>query len=224
MSPAYSGKAGVYTITATGIVQKQSPNNYSPVTYQPGTLYVDPKGGNSKNVKPSLDCVEPLINDPNGYTYVAHYSANNPNATTIIVALGDNNKITLNDWVCPSTAYNFPSWYNSLGYEIQWGQPFVECDHLQWKRTDDRDDQQRQLYLWKMSCTVTQRASDVQESPSLVKAGVYPNPAHNKATLFVGTDDVSVKDIRVIRSLMAEFSLSISRTHRHKRWNWILRH
>ena len=88
VSPAYSGKAGVYTITATGIVQKQSPNNYSPVTYQPGTLYVNPKGGNSKNVKPSLDCVEPLTNDPNGYTFVAHYSANNPNATTIFVALG----------------------------------------------------------------------------------------------------------------------------------------
>src|SRR5204863_3483005 len=44
----------------------------------------------------------------------------------------------------------------------------------------------------------TQRASDVQESTSLVKAGVYPNPAHNRATLFVGTDDVSLKDIRII--------------------------
>jgi hypothetical protein len=38
----------------------------------------------------------------------------------------------------------------------------------------------------------------VQESGALNKSGVYPNPAHNTARLFVGTGDVSLKDIVVI--------------------------
>jgi hypothetical protein len=39
----------------------------------------------------------------------------------------------------------------------------------------------------------------VQESETnLVKPNVYPNPAHNTARLFVGTGNVSLKDIIVI--------------------------
>ena len=39
----------------------------------------------------------------------------------------------------------------------------------------------------------------MQESETnLVKPSVYPNPAHNTATLFVGTANVSLKDILVI--------------------------
>jgi len=32
----------------------------------------------------------------------------------------------------------------------------------------------------------------------VTRTGVYPNPAHNKATLFIGIADVSLKDIRVV--------------------------
>jgi len=164
----------------------------------PGTLYVDPKGGNAKNVKPSLDCVEPLINDPDGYSYLAHYSANNPNATAIMVALGNNNKITPATGFAPQPPTIFPPG------TIHWDMRFDGTSHS-WSVTTFNGNGQSTATTSNASSTsgrcpstVTQRASDVQESTSLVKAGVYPNPAHNKATLFVGIDDVSLKDIRVI--------------------------
>jgi hypothetical protein len=64
------------------------------INYQPGTLYVDPKGKNAKNIKPYLDCVDTLINDPAGFRYVANFGYNNDNATVVYVPRGDNNSLT----------------------------------------------------------------------------------------------------------------------------------
>jgi hypothetical protein len=83
VTPLYSGAAGTYTITPYGIVQIRVPNNYT-VSYLNGTLYVNPKGSGAKNVKPSLDCVDTVVNNANGFTYVAHFSWYNPNATVVM--------------------------------------------------------------------------------------------------------------------------------------------
>ncbi len=115
VSPTYKNKAGMYTITPSGVVQKQTPVNYN-INYQTGTLYVDPKDNSTKNVMPSLDCVTPLVHDPNGYTYVAHFSWSNPNSFTVSVPLGDRIKllvpVRLARWD-RSASYCLPSgnWY-----------------------------------------------------------------------------------------------------------------
>jgi hypothetical protein len=198
VSPTYSGKAGMYTITVSGIVQKQTPNNYT-VSYQTGTLYVDPKGNGTKNVKPSLDCVEPLTNDPDGYTFAAHYSANNPNATTIFVALGDSNKVIPATGFTPQPPTVFPPG------TITWTMKFNGAGHV-WSVTTFNGNQQTTATTSSASSTsgrcpgsITRRTSDVQELPtSFNKMGVYPNPARSKATLFVGTADVSPQDVRLV--------------------------
>jgi hypothetical protein len=205
VSPTYKGKAGTYTITVSGsVVQLQTPANYtinSP--YLPGTLYVDPKDNSTKNVIPSLDCVTPLVGDPDGYTYVAHFAWSNPNSFTVSVPLGDSNKIVGSSpsarWdVQPPTVFapgtgKFNVRFN--GIKISWS--LTTYNGAQGHSTSSTSDASS-TSNGKCPKLTTQRVSDVQESTSLVKAGVYPNPAHNKATLFVGTDDVSLKDIRII--------------------------
>jgi hypothetical protein len=205
VSPQYKGKAGTYTITASGsIVQKQTPPNYTiNLPYLPGTLFVDPMDNSTKNVIPSLDCVTPLVGDPDGYTYVAHFAWSNPNSIAVSVPLGDSNKIVGSTssarWdVQPPTVFapgtgKFNVRFN--GIKISWR--LTTFNGSQGHATSATSDASS-TSNGKCPTFTTKRVSDVQESTSLVKAGVYPNPAHNKATLFVGTDDVSLKDIRII--------------------------
>jgi hypothetical protein len=194
----YTNKAGSYPIQPYGVVQKQTPPNYDTI-YVAGTLYVNPKGGNAKNVKPSLDCVEPLTNDPDGYTFVAHYSANNPNATAVFVALGDSNKVVPNNGFAPQPPTVFPPG------TITWNMKFNGAGHV-WSLTTFNGNQQTTATTSNASSTsgrcpgsTTRRASDVQESPTgFNKMGVYPNPTRSKATLFIGTAEISLKDIRIV--------------------------
>jgi hypothetical protein len=165
---------------------------------------VDPKDNNTKNVIPSLDCVTPLVGDPDGYTYVAHYAWSNPNSITVSVPLGDSNKITGSSssarWdaqfqptvFTPGTG-KFDVRFN--GVKITWS--LTTYNGSQGHSTSATSDASS-TSGGKCPKNTTQRVADVTESTILAKAGVYPNPAHNKATLFVGTDDVSLKDIRVI--------------------------
>jgi hypothetical protein len=198
VSPTYKSKAGTYTITPSGIVQKQTPVNYN-INYQTGILYVDPKDNSTKNVIPSLDCVSPLVNDPDGYTFVAHFAWSNPNSFTVSVPLGDSNKIIppggfagQPPTVFPPGTGHFDIRFN--GVKITWS--LTTYNGSQGHSTSSTSEASSTSK--KCPGSTTRRTSDVQESTSLVKAGVYPNPAHNKATLFVGSDDVSLKDIRII--------------------------
>ena len=59
LSPACTGNAGTYTIIPSNVVTS-CPDCYI-ITYTPGTLYVDPKGKNAKNLKPYLVCVDTLL-------------------------------------------------------------------------------------------------------------------------------------------------------------------
>lgn len=94
VNPAYLGNAGSYSIIPADI-QLEFPESYQ-VTYVPGTLYVNPKGGNAVSIKPSLICVDTLTDDPSGFRYVAIFGYRNDNATTIYVPVGENNFLSGN--------------------------------------------------------------------------------------------------------------------------------
>ena len=183
ISPTYKNKAGMYTITPSGVVQKQTPVNYN-INYQTGTLYVDPKDNSTKNVTPSLDCVTPLVNDPDGYTYVAHFAFNNPNSFTVSVPLGDSNKIvpssSLARWdrqpptVFPPGTGHFDVRFN--GIKITWS--LTTFNGAQGHSTSSTSE--ASSTSGKCPGSTTRRTSDVEESGALNKSGVYPNPAHNK--------------------------------------------
>lgn len=91
LSPVYAGQAGTYSIVPANL-GLESPENYV-VTYQAGTLYVDPKGANAKNIKPSLLCIEVLKNDPSGFKYKANFAYKNENPTVVYVPIGENNSL-----------------------------------------------------------------------------------------------------------------------------------
>ena len=92
LNPVYQGSAGTYTITPSNIVLA-CPECYI-TTYKTGTLYVDPKGKNVKNLKPYLVCVDTLINDPSGLKYIATYGCSNDNSTLIYVPKGPDNNLS----------------------------------------------------------------------------------------------------------------------------------
>src|SRR4030095_10987563 len=64
------------------------------IAYKPGTLYVDPKGKNAKNLKPYLVCVDTLINDPSGLKYIATFGCKNDNTTLVYVPKGPDNYLS----------------------------------------------------------------------------------------------------------------------------------
>jgi hypothetical protein len=146
--------------------------------------------------------VDPAQN--NGFSYVANFSWSNPNSVTVSVAQTDSKIIGTVGAVwdltqAPPTVFSpgtgtFKLRFN--GIKISWS--VTSFNGAQGHSTSSTSDASSTSTGKCPGVLTTQRVSDVQESTSLVKAGVYPNPAHNKATLFIGSGDVSVKDIRVI--------------------------
>jgi len=89
VSPTYQGLPGVYDIIPSGLLLEQ-PDNYS-IDYVAGPLYVNPKGNGAEKIRLHTECVDTLIDDPSGYTYIAHFSYRNENSTPVYVPLGPDN-------------------------------------------------------------------------------------------------------------------------------------
>ncbi len=92
LNPVCYGNAGTYTIIPSNVVL-DCPECYT-ITYQSGTLYVNPKGKHAENLKPYLVCVDTLINDPTGLKYIATFGCKNENATVLYVPNGPNNYLS----------------------------------------------------------------------------------------------------------------------------------
>ncbi|MBL8000674.1 MAG: S8 family serine peptidase [Flavobacteriales bacterium] len=83
LSPNYTGQAGVYTITPVAVAQNYT---FTPVT---GTLYVNPAGPGTKQVKPNFICYQVLTAPlPGGYTHVAYFNYENANSTPVYIPVG----------------------------------------------------------------------------------------------------------------------------------------
>jgi hypothetical protein len=88
LSPNYTGQAGVYQIivNATAV-------NYT-FTSVNGTLYVNPAGPGTKQVKPNFICYQVLPSPVNGFTHVAYFNYENPNNTTVYIPVGPKNSFS----------------------------------------------------------------------------------------------------------------------------------
>lgn len=91
IDPAYSTTAGVYNIIPSN-AQISNGGNYV-ISYQNGSLYVNPKGRAAKNVKPSLECVDTLYGNSSGLNFIAHYSYENKNNTPVYIPRGTDNNL-----------------------------------------------------------------------------------------------------------------------------------
>jgi hypothetical protein len=142
--------------------------------------------------------VEPVTT--NGYTYLAHFSYNNPNTSTIMVPVGGDNNITTTGSYSGQLPVIFPPGTGHFNV-------YFNGQKMQWNLTTYNGTQKTAIASVASStsarCTsqtvTTYRTSDVREAEVIPnKPGVYPNPAHNTAKLFVGNTTVSLKDIVVI--------------------------
>lgn len=87
-SPNYTGQAGVYAIIPNPVAA-----NYT-FTKVNGTLYVNPAGPGTKQVKPSFICYMTLNPPVNGYSKVAYFNYENANSAPVYIPVGPDNSIT----------------------------------------------------------------------------------------------------------------------------------
>lgn len=88
-SPNYNGQAGVYQITVNATAA-----NYTFTTVN-STLYVNPAGAGTKQVKPNFICYQVLPTpNANGYTHVAWFNYENPNNSPVYIPVGSKNSFS----------------------------------------------------------------------------------------------------------------------------------
>lgn len=88
VDPNYSGNEGIYDIIASATA-----TNYA-FTSINGTLYVNPSGPGTKQVKPNFVCYEELSSpDADGFLFLAYYEYDNRNQDAIYIPIGLKNEI-----------------------------------------------------------------------------------------------------------------------------------
>ncbi len=199
LSPTYTGKAGVYTIKPSAL-SFAGDSNYLK-NYINGTLYVNPYN-TGKKILISVRCVEKVKNGPSGLGYVAHFVAQNSNATPYYVPLGADNFLL---GICkysgtppvlfPPGTTNFDIYFD--GTIITWGlntyQGKVKCFQLAVATS-----------LCKCSTgkySLSNNTEIFNEKDLPTKTEIYPNPATDKlmvtsSSAFANEKDVSVVDVK----------------------------
>ena len=88
LSPNYNNQAGTYTVIPTATADNYI---FSPVN---GTLYVNPSGPGTKHLIPKLVCVDEVLPDSNGFTFVATFEYNNNNNDVVYIPVGPDNLLS----------------------------------------------------------------------------------------------------------------------------------
>ena len=223
VSPVYrKEQPGIYTITPYGLQLKYA-NNYL-ISYLTGTLYVN--ADNCRNVVPKLDCVETLTGDPSGYNYAAHFSYNNPNATTVYIPAGSNNKIT----VTGGYSGQLPLVFYPGGGQFK---IYFNGSKMTWTLDSDNSNYSSGLTATASSSSpkcstktlgysegsaidaVSTQETDVAADVSVGSATVYPNPVNDLVTIRVPAGSVSNDHVQVIDAYGRNTGANIIRSDEH---------
>lgn len=191
--------AGVYTIKRNITVSNlPTIGNYNILTTSSSTatLYVNPSGGNTKAIRPVLECIE-----PDGSNYRAKYSWTNGNTVPLYVPLGTDNKIILSAGavvysgtppeVFPPGSGTFYIGFN--GVKITWFISSIEKT----KKTSSSSD----ATSTSNKCSSGGRANDLAratETDVVIRETIYPNPANNQVFIEGDFSKVSEKDIMIV--------------------------
>jgi hypothetical protein len=167
-------------------------------TYTPGTLYVNPKGKNVKNLKPYLVCVDILNNDPSGLKYVATFGCTNSNNTVLYVPQGPDNNLTgagaatavgtLPEFFPPGSSNTFQIKFN--GNKIVW----TVKTYKVYQKTAVAQDASSSSQRCKSSGTSSSAMQKVIASGS----NVMPNPTTGKFVITVDNGTISNKGIYIV--------------------------
>jgi hypothetical protein len=166
------------------------------------SLFVNPKGQGTKNVKPKLECVDTLINHPSHFGYVAHFSYNNPNSSPVFVFRGPENSLVAEG--------------NYLGMQPQLFMPgthffdiYFDGKKMVWTLITYNGNQKPSAVSQASStsgkcpvgfvsnATIVMKSAGKPENmaaPNL-STGIYPNPGSNQVTLNTGDITAGVQSI-----------------------------
>ncbi len=173
LSPAYNNTAGEYNIIPSNLLISNA-SNYL-ISYQNGTLYVNPAGRGAKSVKPSLLCVDTLVGHPSGFNYVAYFEYENKNNTAVFIPIGPDNQLIAQGLFAGQQPEYFPPGIGKLDI-------FFDGNKLSWSITTYQGNQK------------TSAASDASSSSSRCGTGssnkaiyelagilaAYPNPVQKE--------------------------------------------
>jgi hypothetical protein len=174
---------GVYTVTAT-VEFFKSPANYS-VSVATGTLYVNPSPMGAKAVRPSLICVEEMVDDPSGFTYVANFAYRNENATAVYVPYGENNMVVGD---AGSFSADAPVLFQPGAGTFR---VFFNGNRIYWSLTTSESGRRTAIASEASSNSNRCQKLDAYASPLTI----YPNPVRN--TIHLKLSDYNGSDIRV---------------------------
>jgi hypothetical protein len=192
LSPDYFGLPGTYEI-----IPFASAANYL-FSASNGTLYVNPFGPGTKNVKVSLICVEPIPTDADGFSYIANFKYENPNTAPVYVGYGPENIITgpgkfeksnQPELFLPGTG-TWQARFN--GDKITWSLTTYNGVH---KSSTASNASSTSNKCTKSAIIVSRDLSSSSLHDELLKA--YPNPTNDKVYISLGDKEIMQKDVSI---------------------------
>ncbi|MBL7982258.1 MAG: S8 family serine peptidase [Flavobacteriales bacterium] len=175
LSPNYTGQAGVYQIIVNATAA-----NYT-FTSVNGTLYVNPAGSGTKQVKPTFICFENLSTPVNGYSKVAWFNYDNPNNTPVYIPYGTKNSVTATSFDGSQRPTVFMP-----GVSAPIAIPF-NGSSISWKITSNKNNGTVGSITANSSNTVCTSPGVknlvLEEEPAVTEVKVYPNPSAGRVFL-----------------------------------------
>jgi hypothetical protein len=191
LNPTCVGSPGIYQIMPSATAANYL---FTPVN---GTLYINPYGFGTKNVKVMLTCIDQIPPDPEGFTYIAHFKYTNSNNTPVFIPVGADNILSGNgsfstsgqpELFMPGTGY-WDVKFN--GVMVKW----TLKSYCNYTKTTSY------ATASSSSCKCNNKSSQFQDE-SVIPAElsdivVYPNPTSGKVFIAVGDREIVEKDVLI---------------------------
>jgi hypothetical protein len=208
LSPNYNNQAGVYQIIVNATAA-----NYT-FTSVNGTLYVNPAGAGTKQVKPTFICFEVLSTPVNGFSRVAWFNYDNPNNTPVYIPHGPNNSVTATSFdgsqrpvvFLPGVSAPFPIPFNGTA--------------ITWQITSNKNNGTTGSIPANSSNTVCTAPGvksflEATEQEVITELRVYPNPSTGKVFVELTGGDIAASGLEVYNALGARCAVQPVRTADH---------
>ena len=202
LSPNYTGNAGVYQIIVNATAA-----NYA-FTSINGTLYVNPAGPGTKQVKPNFICRRNLsAPGAGGFMYIARFTYENQNSTPVYIPVGLNNSI--------SGAAHFATGQPVLFLPGggSWEVPFNNVGQLTWQIRSNKNDGTTgsiQANSSNVVCSGTSALALAAEEPD-AQMLVYPNPSTGLVFMESTEDQPAGTSVEVYNALGMKCAVRIDR-------------
>jgi hypothetical protein len=204
LSPNYNGQAGVYTITPVAVAQNYT---FTPTT---GTLYVNPAGAGTKQVKPNFICYQVLTAPlPGGFTHVAYFNYENPNNTPVYIPVGPLNSFSGS----PRDASQQPVLFMP-GISAPIAVPFMGTA-LTWQVTSNKNNGTTGSIPANTSnviCTSPGVRTLWTEEPVAAEVRVYPNPSSGQVFVELPQELVEGATLEVYNALGVKCPVRVEAT------------